>query len=124
MRRSLCLLLALYFSAIVAASSQDLHVPRDVDKLVERLQKFWAATTANQRFRSLEFVLPEKRDLCLSGNPVFVISAKPIGVDFTADPERAGVRMSVQVFAKDVASGALTVTNTDKWVWKDGDWYL
>jgi hypothetical protein len=109
---------------MIHSSAQDLWLPRDPDKLIDRVQKFWMAMTTNQRFKALEFVLPEKKDLFLSGSAMPVLRAKVVGLDFTGNPDEALIRISMDVFAKESASGFLTWTVTDPWIWKNGSWYL
>ena len=99
-------------------------MPRDPDKLIDRAQKFWMALTTNQRYKALDFVLPEKKDLFLSGSSVPILRAKVVGLDFTSNPDEASIRISMDVFAKESSSGFLTWVVTDPWIWKDGNWYF
>jgi hypothetical protein len=123
MKRKSCLILALLFVATAITSAQNLRLPRDPDKLIDSVQKFWTAMTTSQRSKALDFVLPEKRDLFLSGSPMPVLKAKVLGVDLTGKPEEALVRISLDVFTKESSTGFLTWTVTDPWIWKDGKWY-
>jgi len=79
---------------------------------------------SNRRVQALEFVLPDKKDLFLSGNPMPILSAKVIGLDLTSDPNRAVVRTNIETFSKDVASGRATWSITDSWIWRGDNWYL
>ena len=124
MKRISCRLLALFLSATVFSSAQDLHLPRDTNKLIDRAQKFYAAITSNQRLRALDFVLPEKRELFLSGSPMPILKAKLVGLDLTTTANQAVVRVSAEVFSKESAAGSLTWTIADKWIWKGDNWYL
>ncbi len=123
MKRGFCLIVALFFAPAII-SSQELRLPRDPEKLIERVQRFWGRVTAGQRFQALEFVLPEKKDLFLSGNPTPILNAKLVGVDLTANPDHAAVRISLDVLSKEAASGRLNWTITDSWVWRGNNWYL
>src|SRR5579862_3634376 len=122
MKRISCLAFAVFF-ATTLTSAQALRLPRDSDKLIDSVQKFWTAMTMSQRYKALEFVLPEKRDLFLSGSSMPVIKARLLGLDFTSKPDEAMVRISLDIFTKESSSGFLTWTVTDPWVWKDGKWY-
>src|SRR5439155_18842327 len=67
MKKGAVLTLALYLSSIPVSFSQEFRLPRNPEKLIDRALTFWALITSNQRFRALEFVLPEKRDVFLAG---------------------------------------------------------
>src|SRR5467141_1590519 len=92
------LISVLYLLAPTLASAQGLGLPRSPEKLVPRVRAFWAAVVADQRLRALEFVLPEKRDLFLSGKPTPILKAEVVGLDLTNDPGRAAVRVKLNVF--------------------------
>ena len=116
------LISVLYLLAPTLASAQGLGLPRSPEKLVPRVRAFWAAVVADQRLRALEFVLPEKRDLFLSGKPTPILKAEVVGLDLTNDPGRAAVRVKLNVF--DVATGGLSWTITDSWIWERNNWFL
>jgi hypothetical protein len=124
MKRRSCLVFVLILATTFLGSAQDLRLPRDPDKLIDRVQTFWMAMTTNQRYKAVEFVLPEKRNLFLSGSAMPVLRAKVAGLDFTTNPDEALIRISMDVFAKESSSGFLTWTVTDPWIWKDGIWYF
>src|ERR1051326_639830 len=124
MKGKFCLSLALLVTGTVLSAAQDLRLPRDPDKLIDRVQKFWMAMTTSQRSKALEFVLAEKRDLFLSGGSVPILRVKVLGLDLTTNAEEAAVRISMDVLAKEGPSGFLTWTLTDPWIWKDGNWYF
>lgn len=124
MKKCCCLILALYFVATATLFAQDLRLPRDSENLIDRVQRFWDAVTAGKRLQALEFVLPEKKELFLSGNPVPILKAKVVGVDLTSDPELAAIRIAIQILAMDAGAGQLNWTITDSWVWNENDWYL
>ena len=118
----------LAFSLLVAfitlGSAQDLRLPREPEKLIDRSQTFWNLLTSNQRLRALEFILPEKREAFLSGSSVPILKAKVLGLDLTGNREEAFVRIGIEVLSKESSSGFLNWTLTDKWIWKDDNWYL
>ena len=124
MKRAFCLTLPLYLFATIFISAQNLQLPRNSEKLVERVQRFWAAMVSNRRVQALEFILPEKKDLLLSGNPMPILSAKVIGLDLTSDPNRAAVRTNIETLSQGAASGRATWTITDLWLWRGDNWYL
>src|SRR5437762_4598762 len=88
--------------AIPSAFAQDLRLPRDPDKLIERVQAFWHDMVSGQRLQAAEFVLPEKKNLFLSGNPLPVVRASVVGVDLTPDRDRATVRVNLSVLGTDL----------------------
>src|SRR2546425_435142 len=124
MRNGACIVFTLYLSSIPVSFSQEFRLPRNPEKLVDRAQTFWALITSNQRFRALEFVLPEKRDLFVAGRAMPILKARVVGLDVTTDADRGAVRTTVDVLSTESASGSLTWTITDPWIWKDDNWYL
>jgi hypothetical protein len=123
MKRTSCLI-ALILASTTLASAQAPQLPRDPEKLIARVQKLWDALTAGQRYKALDFVLPEKRDAFASGSPTPITKAKVIGLDLTTNPNEAVVRVGIDVLSTQSASGFLTWTVMDPWVWRDGNWYL
>ena len=124
MKRKCCLVAALLFALTILISAQNARLPRDPDKLIDRAQRFWTALTSSQRYKALEFVLPEKRDAFVSGNSMPVTKAKILGLDLTTAADQAVVRVAVDVLSPENASGFLNWTITDTWVWRQGNWYL
>jgi hypothetical protein len=124
MRTRLFLILTLICSARLVTPAQDVQLPRDPDKLIDRVQKFWKAMTSSQRYSALELVLPEERDLFLSGTPAPIVKAKVVGLDLSDKRDEAAVRVALDVFSAESASGFFSWTVTDQWVWKNGEWYL
>src|SRR5947209_10246194 len=124
MRTGARLILTLYLSSVPFSFSQDFRLPRNPEKLIDRAQTFWTLITSNQRFRALEFVLPEKRDLFLAGRALPILKAKVVGLDVTTNVERGAVRTTVEVLSTESPSGSLSWTITDPWVWKNDNWYL
>jgi len=124
MRKGACLILTLYLSSVSVGFGQELRLPRNPEKLIDRALSFWTLITSNQRFRALEFVLPEKRDLFSAGRVMPILKAKVVGLDVTSNAERGAVRTTVEVLSTESASGSLSWTITDPWVWKDDNWYL
>ncbi len=124
MKRISYLILLLYLFTTIFTSAQNLQLPRNSEKLVERVQKFWAAMLSGRRVQALEFILPEKKDLFLSGTPIPILSAKVIGLDLTSDPNRAAVRTSIETLSTDAASGRASWAITDFWIWRGDNWYL
>src|SRR5436853_1539281 len=117
------LILGFYFSLAPAlASAQALHLPRDSEKLTLRAQNFWAAVVSRQRLQALEFVLPEKKELYVSGNAPPIVKAKVIGIDLTSDINRAAIRVGLE--ALNPGTGLASWTITDSWVWRRGNWYV
>src|SRR5437899_12725496 len=124
MRKSACLILALCLSSIPPSFSQEARLPRNPEQLIDRALSFWTLIASNQRFRALEFVLPEKRDLFVAGRAMPILKARVVGLDVTTDADRGAVRTTVDVLSTESASGSLTWTITDPWIWKDDNWYL
>ena len=69
-------------------------------------------------------MLPEKRDLFLSGSPTPILRAEVIGLDLTNDPQRAQVRTNIQTLSKDMIGGTTAWGITDIWIWRGNNWYL
>jgi len=109
--------------AIPSAFAQDLHLPRDPDKLIQRVQAFWRSVSSGQRLQAAEFVLPEKKNTFLSGNPVPVIKATVLGVDLTPNSDMATVRVSLNVLGTDLSTPQASWTISDAWIWRRGNWY-
>jgi hypothetical protein len=124
MKRRSCLIAALLFALTTFVSAQSLRLPRDPDKLIDRAQKFWAAMTSSQRFKALDFVLPEKRNAFASGTPMPITKARIVGLNLTTAPDQAIVRIAVDILSPENASGFLNWTIDDTWIWKEGNWYL
>jgi hypothetical protein len=109
---------------VPSAFAQDLRLPRDSEKLIQRAQAFWRAMASGQRLQAADFVLPEKKNTFLSGNPVPVIKASVAGLDLTPDPNAANVRVSLNVLGTDLATAGANWTISDPWVWSRGNWYI
>ena len=117
------LILGFYFSLAPAlASAQALHLPRDSEKLTLRAQNFWAAVVSRQRLQALEFVLPEKKELYVSGNAPPIVKAKVMGIDLTNDINQAVVRVNLEALTP--GAGPASWTITDSWIWRRGNWYI
>jgi hypothetical protein len=123
MKRRTCLIAALLFALTAPVSGQNLRLPRDPDKLLDRAQKFWAAMISRQRAKALDFVRPDKKDAFLSENFLPLIKARVLGLDLTTAPDRAVVRVALDVLSPENASGFSTWTVPDTWFWKEGNWY-
>jgi hypothetical protein len=109
---------------VPSAFAQDLRLPRDPEKLIERVQTFWRHMASGQRLQAAEFVIPEKKNLFLSGNPVPVLKANVLGLDFTPDPNTANVRVTLGVLGTDLSTGPANWTISDPWIWRRGNWYV
>ena len=109
MNRKSCLILVLILASFTLASAQALRLPRDPDKLIDRVQKFWAAMAASQRSKAVEFVLSDKRDIFLSGTPTPIRKASVMGLDLTTNADQAIVRVAIEVLSIENASGATSV---------------
>src|SRR5438876_3495971 len=116
MKRGFSLALLLCAITTTFASAQNPRLPRDPQKLIERAQAFWTATVAGRRIEALAFVLPEKKDLFLSGSPVPIIRAEVVGLNVTNQPEQAQVRTRIETLAKDAIGSRAGWEITDLWV--------
>jgi len=114
----------MFFLGISFIPAQDLRLPRDPERLAQRVQRFWTALASGHRLQAVEFVVPEKKELFLSGNPGPVLQAKVRAIDLTDDPTRATVQISIDVLGKDLASQRSSWTITDLWIWRKGNWYV
>jgi hypothetical protein len=124
MKKGLCLTFVSLVLVTPLLPAQDLRLPQNPDRLIERVQKFWSAMTSRRRLQALEYVLPEKKELFLTGTAMPILKANVLGLDLTNAPDRAAVRVNVEVLAKESASGRLIWTITDTWVWRRDNWYL
>jgi hypothetical protein len=124
MKRRSCLVAVLLFALTTLVSGQNLRLPRDPDKLIDRAQKFWADVISRQRSKAVDFVLPAKKDVFLSGTSLPIIKAKVVGLDLTMAADQAVVRVALDVLSPGDASGFVNWTSTDTWVWREGNWYL
>jgi hypothetical protein len=124
MKRKSRLIIPLLLASITLLSAQNLRLPRDPDKLIDRAQRFWAAMAASQRTKALDFVLPEKKDTFLSGTSVPIVKAKVLGLDLTSNADQATVRVAIDILSGESASGFMNWTVSDTWIWKEGNWYL
>jgi hypothetical protein len=124
MKKAFCQTVLIFAIASSVTSAQDLRLPRDPQKLIARAQAFWAAIVAGRRLEGLAFVLPEKKDVFLSGSPMPIIRAQVLGLDLTDDPERALVRTSIETLTRDLIGGRTGWAITDPWVWRGDNWYL
>jgi hypothetical protein len=80
--------------------------------------------TSGQRLQAAEFVLPEKKNVFVSGNPVPVVKANVVGVDLTSNRDAAIVRVSLTVLGRDLSAGQANWTISDPWIWRRGNWYV
>ena len=117
---------ALAFCGILPslASAQDLRLPRDPQKLIERAQAFWASLVAGRRLEAIGFVLPEKKETFLAGSPTPIIAAQVLGLDLASDAEHAQVRTRIEALGKDAIAPRAGWVITDPWVWQRDNWYL
>src|SRR2546425_12937181 len=100
------------------APAQELRLPRDPQKLIERAQAFWASIVAGRRLEAVTFVLPEKKETFLAGSPTPIISAQVQSLDLTSDAEHAQVRTRIEALGKDAISLRTGWVITDPWVWR------
>ncbi len=124
MLQAFCLACLLYVATSNTAFAQGSALPRDAQKLIDRARAFWTAIVGGRRSEALGFVLPEKRDLFLSGSPIPILHADVIGLDLTNDPQRAQVRTNIQALSRDTTPGTAAWSITDVWVWRGNNWYL
>src|SRR5687768_9792926 len=123
MKKFSCLILTCLLAAL-SVSAQQPRLPRDSEKLLDRAQKFWSAMAARQRLQAMEFVLPESRDLFVSGNSLPILKAQVVGLDLTSEADAANVRVSLEMLATESGAGQSNWAITDTWVWQKGNWYV
>jgi len=124
MKSLLRMVLVLCLLVTPSAFAQNLRLPRDPDKLIERVQAFWQNMASGQRLQAAEFVLPEKKEVFISGNPLPVVKAGVVGVDLTPDRDMATVRVNLSVLGTDLSTGAANWTISNVWIWRRGNWYI
>lgn len=124
MIRLLSFIIAIVISSASVASSQTLRLPRDPDKLVSRAQEFWAAMVARQSLRAVDYVLPEKRQLFVSGSTAFpLIEARVLALNLTSDPIRSSVTVNITSVVPTLA-GRTQWDVSSIWVWQRNNWFL
>ncbi len=124
MIRRLALVIILILPLEKVGSAQNVKIPRDLPRLLARVQDFWTALAANQRLKALEFVHPDKKEFLLSSGGLPFVSAQVLGIDFTGDTNRAAVRVSARAISRESASGQLSWVVTDTWIWDKNNWFL
>src|SRR5262245_16665063 len=105
MPRFLVALLCVLLSATLAVSQTNkVHFPRETQKLIDRAQEFWNGLVAGQRMKTIDLVLPDRRDAFIAGSPLPILAAKVASIDVTEDVNRATVRVEVSMLAPEVGS--------------------
>jgi len=101
------------------------YLPRDSEKLISRARQFWGSLVSGKKTAAVELVLPAKRDAFLASSSQVPLRATVVGVDLTADPTKANVRLQVSVLMAGAfgADGPSTLVINDPWVLKSGVWY-
>jgi len=95
---------------------------QDLNQLTTRVSKLWEARSRNNTVEAMKFIDPETLNtfLRLPENP---FSAYKIsGIEFTDDPARVDVLLTVRGYIANV--GELDRTVREPWVWKDGQWLM
>ncbi len=111
--------------ALVGAHpAQQVVVPADLSELLSRAQEFRSLLSAGRLVQSMEFVLPEKRDLVLSAGRMLYQNPRVVGVDLTEDPKRVAVRVTLEMPAAVSGTVSQEWTAADPWVRVDGEWYF
>src|SRR5437879_4923930 len=110
-------LLAIPLAAALLA--QQAVAPKDMSVLAERAQEYLRLTTAGQRMKAAELILPERRARFLASGSLPWLEAKVIGIEFGEDATHASVRMAIKTLMLASGNVANTVLN-DPWTWKDG----
>lgn len=122
MNRAIVLIL-IFLSLSSIGDAQENKLPRDINKLFLRVQEFWKFL-GTDKVKALDYVLPEKRALMI-GNPRLPYKNPQIaGLDLTPDPNRAKVRISLDVMASDISYGYWHSEMADQWVWTKNNWFL
>jgi hypothetical protein len=114
--------LTLLLSGAPSMLAQSRVPPRDQEKLISRVEQFWASVIHGRRAEAMQLVTRERQDDFLSGDPLPVIEAKVVGFDLTDSRERAAIRVTIKALVP--LTGLTTVwTLTDSWVWRGNNWY-
>src|SRR3989442_2780014 len=123
----LCFFVSLWSPAylVVSAATQIAVLPRDPEKLLQRVQRFWTAVASGRRLQAAEFVLPERKESFESGTPLPVLKANVVAINVTDRPTQASVQVGIEVLGQDFESQrSSSWTITDLWVWRKGNWYV
>jgi hypothetical protein len=120
-----CFSTIVLFLAITAICfGQDSRLPRDLDKLLPRIQEFWKLSVSGQKLKAAEFVIPAKKDRFVSASTASVSEPRFVGVEFTGEPGRVVVKTRVKMLAPLATIGIVDFVVSDEWVWSRNNWFL
>src|SRR5262252_1129710 len=108
--------LGLFLLSVQVSSAQDLN------QLPARVTKFWELRKQGDRLGALDFVEPGSKQNYLKWQESPFISYKVIGLEFTDDPNRLNVPVSVRFLLPEI--GEINRITRDAWVWRNGQWFL
>jgi hypothetical protein len=95
---------------------------QDLSQLQTRVSKLWEARSRLSRAEALKYIEPETQDLYLQQTETPISSFKISSIEFTDDPNR--VRVSVTVHGVTAGLAEMDRLVRDTWVWKDGQWLM
>lgn len=79
---------------------------------------------SRQSLRAVEYVLPEKKELFISGGSgMALIEARVVGMNLTPDPNRASVIVSLTAVVPTLAGRTQWDVNS-VWTWQRNNWFL
>src|SRR5262245_30417677 len=100
-----------------AGFSQSSH---DLNKLSVRAVEYWKFAAAGERVKASSYVASAKRDSYLNSAPPPFADPKLLGIQFTTDPERIIVRVSVKPVGIDTPLSIIE----QPWIWANNNWFI
>jgi hypothetical protein len=80
------------------------------------------SVVTGQRLKAVDFIIPEKRELFLSGGAMPILRARVTGIQFAEDPNRAEVQVAIESIG---ANGErANWIATERWFWQKSNWFL
>jgi hypothetical protein len=109
-------IVAFAFLGGLSASAQDLG------QLRARASKLWELRKQSNKLDALQFIEAQTRQTYLQWNESPIINFRLSGLQFTDDPNRVDMLVTVRSLLFQV--GELDRTVQESWVWKDGQWFM
>lgn len=95
---------------------------QDLGQLPARASRLWDLRKQSNKLDALEFIEPQTRQSYLQWTESPILNFRLSGLEFTDDPTRVDVLVTVHFVLP--ALGELDRTVKEPWVWKDGKWFM
>jgi len=96
---------------------------QDLKLLNERATRLWELRRQMNRVDALQLIEPETRQIYLQQNEQPISSFKVSGLEFTGNPNRVDLLVTVRSFQPAVGAETDSVVR-EAWVWKGGQWLM